>query len=455
MKAPTRRRSVPRPSPSAQGSSSHVFPIVGIGASAGGLEAFSNLLDHLPEKTGMAFVLVQHLDPTHGSVLTEILARKTQIPVTEVTDGIQILPDHIYVIPANTNMMVEDGVLRLGARMLVRGQHMPIDAFFHSLANDRGNRAIGVILSGTASDGTEGCTAIKAAGGITFAQDENSAKYNSMPRSAITAGCIDFVAPPKDIAIELGRIGRHPYLAPTLTRHEEPDTIATGSELETLFSLLHDATGVDFSYYKQSTIQRRLKRRMVLHRLEKLKDYLRFIKQTPGELDELYRDILIHVTGFFRDSEAFDALRKTVFPAIFRNHKPNDVPVRIWVPGCSTGEEVYSIAIALIEYLWDEVHAPSLVSATTKLVQVFATDISESALNRARSGLYTEAAVADVSPERLRRFFVRLDGGYQISKPIRDMCIFARQNLAKDPPVFQPRPDQLPQFVDLPRTCPA
>jgi two-component system CheB/CheR fusion protein len=440
MKKPLRKkgsprgRSSPRRSPSVESRSAQLFPIVGIGASAGGLEAFSNLLSHLPEKTGMAFVLVQHLDPTHGSVLPEILARTTRIPVTEVADGIQVIPDHIYVIPPNTNMMIEKGVLRLGARMLVRGQHMPIDAFFQSLANDRGDHAIGVILSGAASDGTAGCTAIKVAGGITFAQDEASAKYNSMPHSAINAGCIDFIAPPKAIAKELARIGRHPYIAPTIAHRDEASAITTGAALETLFLLLRHASGVDFTHYKQSTLQRRIKRRMVLHRLDKLKDYVRYIKNNPPELDELYRDILIHVTGFFRDGEAFNALRKAVFPSLFQNRKLGDESVRIWVPGCSTGEEVYSIAITLVEYMWDEARILNLASAKTKAVQIFATDISDTSLDRARSGLYAEAALTKVSPERLKRFFVRLDGGYQVSKSIRDLCIFAKQNLANDPP---------------------
>jgi len=433
-KAPTRGRSVSRSSPSAESSSSKLFPIVGIGASAGGLEAFSDLLHHLPEKTGMAFVLVQHLDPTHGSVLPEILARKTTIPVEEITDGVHVLPDHIYVIPANSNMLLEDGALRLSARIVVRGQHMPIDAFFHSLANERGALAIGVILSGTASDGTEGCTAIKVAGGITFAQDEASAKYSSMPHSAVYAGCIDFVLTPKDIAKELTRIGRHPYVATALAKPEETSDIATGSELQTLFSLLRDASGVDFANYKQSTLQRRINRRMVLHHLEELKDYVRYIRRNPKELDELYSEILIHVTGFFRDPEAFNVLRTTVFPHLFKDRNPEDGPVRIWIPGCSTGEEVYSIVIAVTEYIWEEARNLKVAFAGSKAVQIFATDISDISLDRARSGLYTEAAVADVSAERLKRFFVKLEKGYQVDKPLREMCIFAKQNIAKDPP---------------------
>jgi two-component system, chemotaxis family, CheB/CheR fusion protein len=406
------------------------FPIVGIGASAGGLEAMSELLQHLPERTGMAYVIVQHLDPSHGSMMPDILGRTTRMPVSEVRDGDIVQPDHVYVIPANTRMQIRNGALQLSARVLVRGRHLPIDDFLLSLAEERGNQAIGVILSGAASDGTEGCAAIKASGGITFAQDEQSAKYGSMPRSAIAAGWIDFALPPKKIAQELARIGRHPYVA----RAPLADAgLSAGTEMEQLLALIREASGVDFTHYKQSTLQRRIKRRIVLLRLHRLKDYLRYIKAHPAELDELFKDILIHVTGFFRDPEAFEALRKLVLPPLFENRKEDEGPIRIWVPGCSTGEEVYSIAIVLLEYLWER-DRKATRAKQAKTVQIFATDISESALDRARGGLYTEAAVAQVSPERLKKFFFRLDGGYQINKPIRDMCIFAKQNLAKDPP---------------------
>ena len=411
-----------------------LFPVVGIGASAGGLEAFTEFLRHMPEKTGMAFVLVQHLDPTHGSVLQDILSRATKIPVSEVTDGIVIEPDHVYVIPANTNMAIEGSALRLAARSLIRGQHMPIDYFFRSLAKDRGDRAIGVVLSGTASDGTEGCTAIKAAGGITFAQDEKSAKYDSMPRSAFNSGSVDFVMSPREIGKELVRISKHPYISRVSAEKKEPAEIAQGNELAQLFSMVRNATGVDFTHYKQTTLQRRIKRRMVLHKLEKLKDYVRYIKNNPTELDELYKDILIHVTGFFRDAEAFEALRKQVLPSFFLGRKADAGPVRIWVTGCSTGEEVYSIAITILEYVWEQARYIPPAAGASKEIQIFATDISEVALEHARNGLYSEASVSDVSPERLKRFFMRLDGGYQINKPIREMCIFAKQDLAKDPP---------------------
>src|SRR5580704_4432696 len=407
-----------------------LFPIVGIGASAGGLEAFSELLRYLPEKTGMAFVLVQHLDPKHGSVLQEILSRTSKIPITEVIQGVVVQPDHAYVIPANTNLTIKNGILQLGARVLVHGQHMPIDNFFRSLAESGRQQAIGVVLSGTASDGTEGCRAIKAAGGITFAQDEESAKYSDMPRSAVNAGCIDFILSPKDIARELGGISQHPYVARVVSSAMEGFQGMVGSDLDALFGLLRDSTGVDFTNYKHTTLQRRIRRRMVVHKIETLKDYLRFIGKRQEELDELYRDLLIHVTGFFREPEAFLALRKHVYPKLFEGRKP-DNPIRIWVAGCSTGEEAYSIAITLLEYLW--AHTRNISQAATT-IQIFATDISEGALDRARTGVYTEAAVAEISPDRLKRFFVRQDGGYQVNKSIRDMCIFARQNLVKDPP---------------------
>jgi two-component system, chemotaxis family, CheB/CheR fusion protein len=407
------------------------FPIVGVGASAGGLEAFSELLRQLPEKTGMAFVLVQHLDPKHTSGLREILARTTKIPVVEVSDGTVVKPDYIYVIPPNTSMTIKAGALRLSPRVLSRGQHLPIDHFLRSLANDRGNQAISVVLSGTASDGTEGSHAIKACGGITFAQDEKSARYASMPHSAVHAGCVDFVLPPAAIAKELVRVARHPYLVPALDRADLDITV--GNHMGTILSLLREATGVDFTHYKQTTLHRRINRRMVLHKVEKLKDYVRLVRNTPGEIEELYQDILIHVTGFFRDPQAFEALRQHVFPDLLGDSKKTGT-VRVWVPGCSTGEEVYSLAMAMLEYLWLETTKTAKNTLGGAPFQIFATDISDTSLDRARAGLYADALMVNVSPERLRRFFVRLDGGYQIAKAVREMCIFAKQNVAKDPP---------------------
>jgi two-component system CheB/CheR fusion protein len=407
-----------------------LFPIVGIGASAGGLEAFSELLHNLPEQTGMAFVLVQHLDPKHDSALPEILGRTTELPVEEVTDGTVVEADHVYVIPANAGMVYLEGALRLKARVVTHGQHMPIDNFFRSLAEKVGQRAIGVVLSGTASDGTEGCRAIKAAGGLTFAQDEESAKYDSMPRNAINAGCIDFILTPKDIARELGGIARHPYVTRVLAGTKDELGGIAGGELAALFGVLRESTGVDFTNYKHSTLHRRIRRRMDMLKVETLKEYLRYLAKKPAEVDQLYSDLLINVTGFFREPKAFVALRKHVYPSLFEGRKP-DNPVRVWVAGCSTGEEAYSIAITLLEYLW--AHTRNVTQAAMA-IQIFATDISETALDRARNGLYTKGAVAHVSAERLKRFFVHQEGGYQVNKSIRDMCIFARQNLVKDPP---------------------
>lgn len=375
--------------------------------------------------TGMAFVFVQHLAPRHESMLTELLSRGTQIPVREVKDGMAIAPDHIYVIPPNTNMVISDGTLHLMPRKESELQHMPIDCFLTSLAEDRKEKAIGVILSGTASDGTLGLKAIKAEGGIAFAQDEKTAKYDSMPRSAIAAGCVDFVLPPEGIAKELASIGRHPLLmhAPALGLD---DLLAAGDgEINQILTLVRNGTGDDFTYYKKSTIKRRIKRRMVLHKMEKLAQYVRYLRSNREELQELYQDFLVNVTGFFRDPAVYRSLQRKIFPVLLKNRSA-DSALRIWVPGCSTGEEAYSMAICALEYLGE---AKSNVP-----IQVFGTDISETAIEKARGGKYVEAITADVSPERLQRFFTKVPEGYQISKSIREMCVFARHNVLQDPP---------------------
>jgi two-component system CheB/CheR fusion protein len=402
------------------------FPIVAVGASAGGLEAFSDLLRHLAPDTGMGFVLVQHLDPHHTSALPELLARETVMPVHEITDGLAVQPDHIYVIPPNANLAILHGVLHLMPRSQERGQHLAIDYFMRSLAEDHGSKAIGVILSGTASDGVMGLKAIKAEGGITFSQDEQSAKYDGMPHSAIVAGCVDFVLPPQNIATELMRIARHPFVAHAKTA--EPSETLPGGEgvLNKIFILLRRHTGVDFAYYKRTTVLRRIKRRMLLHRLEKLADFVKYLQDNPAEIDALYQDILINVTSFFRDPDAFDVLKDKVLPQIVAQDRVPEGPIRIWVAGCSTGEEAYSIAISLMEHLGNQ--------AANIPIQIFATDIDEQAVEKARAGIYSEAITQDVSAERLRRFFVKTEGGYQVAKPIRDLCLFARQNVVKDPP---------------------
>ena len=401
------------------------FPIVGVGASAGGLEAFRQLLRHMRTNLGMGIVLVQHLAPKYDSALADLLSRFTKLPVSEVKDGIAVEPNHVYVIPPNCNMAILNGFLHLMPREVTQGHHLPIDYFLRSLAVDRGERAIGVILSGTASDGTLGLKAIKAQGGITFAQDEKSAKYSGMPHSAVAAGYVDFVLPPSGIARELERIRRHPYVTQAKPG-EALEVLSEGeNQLSRIFVLLRNLSGVNFAFYKPTTIQRRVRRRMLVHRIEKLRDYFKFLQEDHAELEALYQDILIHVTGFFRDPATFEVLKKEVFPALIANRKDRS-PIRIWVPGCSTGEEVYSIAISLLEFLNEKgTHFPILI---------FATDVSEVSIERARSGMYLVNIAADVSPERLRRFFTKVPQGYQISKTIRDMCVFARHDVTQDPP---------------------
>ena len=443
------------------------FPIVGVGASAGGLEAFSRLLGHLPLDTGMGFVLVQHLDPQHDSALTELLGRATLLPVHEVTDNLRVEPNHVYVIPPNTNLSIVGGVLTLLPRPETRTPHRSIDFFFEALAEDQREQAIGVVLSGTASDGTVGLEAIKAEGGITFAQDD-SARYDSMPRSAVAAGCVDFVLSPEDIARELGHIAKHPMVAGTAsespsrpeedrasaTAHEDDDTPLpsggrgtpmTGAkraraearhgpvgkpaergaedDFKKIMLLLRNHSGVDFSLYKSSTIQRRITRRMVLNKHHTLEHYARFLRGNTRELDALYSDTLISVTSFFRNPDAFDVLSRQVWPALLQG---GDDPLRVWVLGCSTGQEAYSIAMAFVEAAE---HAPRM-----RMLQVFATDLNEALLDKARYGLYARSLAQDVSPERLRRFFVEEEGGYRVSKALREMVVFARQNVISDPP---------------------
>jgi two-component system, chemotaxis family, CheB/CheR fusion protein len=401
-------------------------PVVGIGASAGGLEAFTALLENLPIDTGMAFVLVQHMAPRPHSLLPEILTRVTRMPVIEIKDGQKVNPNHVYVSPPEVTMSLKAGILHLTAREEPRGVHHPVDYFLQSLAADQGGRAIGVILSGTASDGVKGMKDIKEAGGITFVQDEATAKYTGMPQSAIAAGCADFVLPPDRIAQELARLAHYPFKLPTASPQAPEMTLKEeGPEFSRILSLLKAETGVDFTHYKHSTIQRRILRRQALDRVESLADYVTYLEAHRPEVKKLYEDILINVTGFFREPEAFEALKGLVFPAITRERSADD-PIRIWVPGCASGEEAYSIAITLLEFLGD--------TSANFPVQLFATDVDDRVINQARAGFYTEAALADVSPERLRRFFVRGSGGYQVSQTIREICVFARQNLIKDPP---------------------
>lgn len=414
--------------------------IAGIGASAGGLEAMTELLKNLPETTGMAFVYVQHLDPTHKSLLTPILSRVARIQVEEARQGTRVEADHLYIIPPNKNMFIKEGVLRLVTRVGGEGRLVSIDNFFRSLATDQKNRSIGIILSGNASDGVLGLEAIKAEGGITFAQDEKSAKHPSMPHSAIVSGAADHTLVPKDIARELGRISRHPYIAPQAgpLGGGAQDSVAPFGEkgeesLQKIFTMLQVRSGVNFFQYKSPTLRRRISRRMVVHKIDTLPEYIAYLKNTPAEIEALSQDMLINVTAFFRDRETFNHLKKHVFPALVKAHPKND-PIRIWSAGCSTGEEAYSLAISFVEFL------DGTKQDKTKRnipLQIFGSDLNGENIGKARAGIYPTSIMKDVSSERLGRFFTKVDGHYRISKAIRDMCVFAKQDLISNPPFSQ------------------
>jgi two-component system CheB/CheR fusion protein len=409
------------------------FPIVGIGASAGGLDAFRRLLSALPPDTGMAYVLVQHLDPHHESILAELLSEATSMEVSEVKDDVQVEPNHVYVIPPSRDLILAGGILKLVPRAQTGPAHMPIDSFFRTLADQQGGQAIGVILSGMGSDGTLGLRAIEAEGGIGLAQEPTSAKNADMPRSAIAEGSVDFVLTPEAIAAELGRLGRHPYLDASSTAPAAVEPVASpvapladdGEELAKVLELLRLASGIDFGAYKKTTLRRRIARRMAVTRIETLAEYATRLESDTVEAAALYEDCLISVTSFFRDPEVFQALAEQVLPLLVAN-RSSDAPLRMWVPGCATGEEAYSIAICVLE-------CAAKLSPHVSL-QIFATDLSEGALAKAREGTYPVNIARDVSPERLRRFFAKVGDQYQISKSVREMCVFARHDLTRDPP---------------------
>ncbi len=401
------------------------FPIVGIGASAGGLEAFLQFLSKTPTDTGMAFIFIQHLDPTHASMSVEILSRATPLDIEEVKDGTRVKPNRVYVIPPNHNMSIENDILSLSDRS-TSAQNLPIDLFLRSLAKAKQERSIGVVLSGTGSDGTQGLLAIKSEGGVTYAQDPKSAKYNGMPQNAISSGAVDLALRPEEIAKELVRLAKHPYLSPKKIKpvqQKAPKSIE--ASLRKIFSLVRSRTKVDFTDYKQNTINRRIQRRMMVHKFKTLPAYVEYLLAHEEEIQALYNDFLINVTDFFRDPEEYDVLVSRVFPAILKN-RDTGAPIRIWVPGCATGEEAYSIAISLIEFL-DKVerHNP---------VQIFATDISELALQKARAGLYPDDITKRISAKQLSQFFDKVSSGYKIRKSVRDLCLFSRHDVTCDPP---------------------
>ncbi|MDZ7599735.1 MAG: chemotaxis protein CheB [Desulfobacterales bacterium] len=414
----------PMPSEPRLSGTQAAFPIVGIGASAGGLEALELFLKHVPEESGMAFVIVQHLDPTHKGILVELLQRVTRMPVIQVRDRHKLAPDHVYVIPPNRDMSILHGVLHLLEPAAPRGLRLPIDFFFRSLADDCQARSIGVILSGMGSDGTLGLRAIKEKAGVVFVQAPASAKFDGMPRSAIDAGLADVVAPAEELP---GRIIDYLKHAPLVAQPDPSRESKTQSALEKVFILLRTQTGHDFSLYKKSTIYRRVERRMGLHQIDKIATYVRFLRENPQETELLFKELLIGVTSFFRDPPAWEQLKDEVIPALLAA-RPQGGVLRAWTPGCSTGEEAYSLAMVFKEAL------ERVKPAGNFSLQIFATDLDRDAIDRARAGVYPANIAADISAERLRRFFVQDEHGYRVGKEIREMVVFAPQNVIMDPP---------------------
>ena len=413
---------LPAPDANSNKSPKEDFPIVGIGASAGGLAAFGNLFSAIPDDTnpGMAFILVQHLDPNHKSILTDLIGRYTRMPVYEVKDGMVVQPDCVYVIPPNHDMIFQDGALQLLEPAEPRGHRLPIDLFFRSLAQCKQELAIGIVLSGTGSDGTLGTRAIKAEGGMLMVQTPESSEYDGMPRSAIATGLVDYILEPAEMPAQL-------IAYVTQAFGKRPHAVFKAEDaMKKIFTLLRTQTEHDFSHYKQNTISRRIDRRMAIQNIKSVDEYVRYLEQKPAEVEALFHDLLIGVTSFFRNPTAFEALREKVIPNLFTDKHP-DSAIRIWVPGCSTGEEAYSIGILLQEQM-------EMLKQLFK-VQIFATDIDSRAIGEARSGVYPASISIDISPERLERFFTHdSSGNYRIRKSIRDMVVFSEQDIIKDPP---------------------
>lgn len=399
------------------------FTIVGIGASAGGLEAFEQFFTHMPSDSGMAFILVSHLDPTHKSILGDLLQRYTNMAIFQVEDGMVVEPNCLYLIPPNRDMSILHGSLQLFEPAVSQGIRHPIDFFFRSLAEDQGEKAIGIVLSGTGTEGALGLKAIKGEGGLVLAQEAATAKYDGMPASAIATGIIDYVLPPDKMPEQILNYIQRPYSRPLLP--VETPTGKSQDLLQKVFVLIRAQTGHDFSLYKQNTILRRIEKRMAIHQIERLTDYVTYLRGNPPETEALFKELLIRVTNFFRDPEAFEVLKTKILPLLFKN-RPVDTPLRIWVPGCSTGEEAFSLAIIVREYLHE--------LKKNHKIQIFATDIDNSAVEIARAGVYSESIAVDVSPERLGAFFVKKGSTFKVKEEIREMVVFAAQNLVKDPP---------------------
>jgi two-component system CheB/CheR fusion protein len=401
-----------------------LFPIVGMGGSAGGLEAFEQFFSHMPPDSGMAFVVIVHLDPNYKGMMPELIQRVTKMPVLQAKDGMRVEPGRIYIIPPNRNLSILHGALQLMEPVLPRGQRMPIDFFLRSLADDRESHAAGVILSGMGTDGTLGIMSIKDKLGLALVQDPASARYDGMPRSAMATGLVDIVAPAEELPGKLIGYFRH---AKTLAAEPPIATEKLSTALQKILVLIRTKTGHDFSLYKKNMLYRRIERRMHVHQIGRIPDYVRFLQENAQEIDLLFKELLIGVTGFFRDPGAFDTLKKQVGEVLLANRKPGSV-IRVWDPGCSTGEEAYSLAILIAECI-EELKYPGSLK-----VQIFATDIDKDAIEVARQGTYPANIASDLSPGRLRRFFTREDNRYRVRKEIRDMVVFATQNLFMDPP---------------------
>ncbi len=396
------------------------FHVVGIGASAGGLEALERFFDSLPEKTGMAFVIIQHLSPDFRSLMDELLARHTTLPIHLVEDGMTVQPDHVYLIPPKKEMIISGGRLLLSERDRLQELTLPIDVFFRSLAQDCGNRAVAIVLSGGGSDGSRGVRDIYEAGGLVIVQDVESAQFDGMPKTARDAGVAHWVLAPPDMP----RVLLEHAARPPAGRPSDASTVADEQGIGLVYRMLQDEFGLDFTHYKPSTVTRRIERRLALARTNNIEEYVQRLKVERDELDVLYRDLLIGVTRFFRDEKAFQILEEQMLPELFANHK-GKVPLRIWVAGCATGEEVYSLAILVSDWMREHGERP---------VKIFATDVHRGSLERAAQAIYDEEAVANVSPERLSRYFLRTGSMYQVVPDLRQMIVFAHHNVIEDAP---------------------
>jgi two-component system CheB/CheR fusion protein len=397
---------------------------VGLGASAGGLEALQQFLAHVPPASGLAYIVVQHLDPTHKAMLTELLQRSTAMPVHEATGSMRVIPDAVYVIPPGSELTLVRGRLHLAEPAQPRGRRLPIDVLFSSLARDQGERAIGVVLSGMGSDGTAGLQAIKGAGGLTFVQEPASAQFDSMPKSAIDAGACDIVAAAEELPHRILLVAaKHPVTAPGPAGTDEDSE----QSLKVILGLLRERSKHDLTLYKVTTVKRRIERRMGVHGLDTLTDYRQFVQENPQELDLLFKELLIGVTSFFRDPPLWQELKNTVLPALLARRTP-DTPVRAWVVGCSTGEEAYSLAMAFREV------ADTQPSPDAWALQIFASDVNAEAIAVARKGQFSSNIAVDVSPERLSRFFNAMGDGFLIGQEIRQTILFAQHDVTLDPP---------------------